>query len=84
MPALAAALACIVVGITDGDTLTASCDTPAGQTTMAVRLTEIDAPEKSQPSGTRSRQHVADVSFGKPASLQPRGMHRDRRLACIE
>ena len=51
MPALAAMLACTVIGIADGDTLTARCDTIDGRVNVTVRVAELDAPEKSQPRG---------------------------------
>jgi endonuclease YncB( thermonuclease family) len=66
-------LLCLVVGISDGDTLTAHCeaqqDRPA--VTLKVRLSEVDAPEKAQPFGTRSRQRLAATCFGKPATVVP-------------
>lgn len=41
-----------------------------------VRLAEIDAPEKRQPFGQRSRQHLADLCFEATASVRP--VSRDR------
>jgi endonuclease YncB( thermonuclease family) len=35
-----------------------------------VRLAEIDAPERRQPFGTRSRQHLTELCQGKPASIK--------------
>jgi len=63
----AAALLCLVIAITDGDTLKARCD----QQTITVRMAEIDAPEKRQAFGQRSRQHLADLCFQKPAEVRP-------------
>lgn len=73
MHALAAALSCLIVGISDGDTLTARCDAAAGQLeqTIRVRLAEIDAPEKAQPFGDRSRQHLAQLCFQQRAEVAP-------------
>ena len=69
----AALLMCLIVGISDGDTLTARCEAQADceSVTLKVRLSEIDAPEKAQPFGARSRQHLADLCFRKPATLEP-------------
>ncbi len=59
---IAATLLCLVVGITDGDTITARCPTedaahPYQQ--VKVRLGAIDAPERKQPYGERARQALA-------------------------
>jgi endonuclease YncB( thermonuclease family) len=51
-PVLPAVLLCLVVRITDGDTLKARCD----DQTINVRLAEVDAPEKGLAFGNRSRQ----------------------------
>lgn len=59
---------CKVVGITDGDTLTALC---AGNHQMKIRLAEIDAPEKPQPFGERSKQSLSDLCFNKETEITP-------------
>lgn len=69
----AAGLSCTVVGISDGDTLTALC--PSNQQ-LKVRLAEIDAPEKAQPFGTRSKQALSDLCFGKQAEVVPQTKDR--------
>jgi endonuclease YncB( thermonuclease family) len=76
----AAVLACIVIGITDGDSLTARCETPAGMETIKVRLAEIDAPEKAQAWGNRSRQHLATLCFRQPADIQYQTVDRYGRI----
>ena len=68
---LAALLLCAVVGISDGDTLTARCKTGPRSTTIKVRLAEIDAPERAQPFGQRSRRHLSDICFRKTAEIRP-------------
>src|SRR3954453_17470924 len=60
--AAAADLTGRVVGITDGDTLTV-LDADHRQT--KVRLAEIDAPESHQPYGTRSKQALSELVFGR-------------------
>ena len=64
---LAALLVCTVVGISDGDTLTARCDAQ----TITVPLAEVDAPEKAQPFGNRSKQALAALCFRQAATVQP-------------
>ena len=46
------------------------------QRQVRVRLTEIDAPELGQPFGTRSKQSLSELCFGKRAELELR--NRDR------
>jgi endonuclease YncB( thermonuclease family) len=64
--AFAADLSCKVVGVTDGDTITALCP---GNEQLKIRIAEIDAPEKKQPFGTRSKQSLSDLCFGKQAEV---------------
>ncbi|MFC7738988.1 thermonuclease family protein [Roseomonas sp. GCM10028921] len=61
-PAWAAELAGRVVGLADGDTITLL--TPERRQ-VRVRLGEIDTPESRQPYGTRARQALSDLVFGK-------------------
>ncbi len=53
LPLAAAADQCLVVGISDGDTLTARCGAPGAYQQVKVRLSGIDAPERRQPYGER-------------------------------
>lgn len=71
VPAVSALLFCVVVGITDGDTLTARCDSATKAQMIKVRLTEVDAPEHHQPFGTRSREHLAALCFDQHAEVRP-------------
>lgn len=80
IPTAAALLTGLVVGITDGDTLTGRCEVPRGLQTFKVRLTEIDAPETGQPFGKRSKQNLSKLCFQKPALLQAQGTDRYGRL----
>lgn len=55
-----------VVGVADGDTLTLLT---ADKTQVKVRLGEIDTPESKQPFGTRAKQMLSDLAFGKEARM---------------
>lgn len=62
----------VVVSIADGDTLTVL---NAGRM-IKVRLAEIDAPERGQAFGNRSRQALANTCFQKRATVDDRGQDR--------
>lgn len=62
---MSTALLCLVIAIADGDTLTARCP----EQTIKIRLAEIDAPEKAQPFGARSKQSLSDLCFKVEATI---------------
>jgi endonuclease YncB( thermonuclease family) len=66
-----------VAGIADGDTLTVLT---ASQKQHKIRLAEIDAPEKQQPFGSKSKQSLSDLCFGKEAEISPRVKDRYQRI----
>ena len=66
-----ATLLCLVVAISDGDTLTARCGTPGAYQQVKVRVAAIDAPESRQAFGQKSRQNLARLCFKQRAALQP-------------
>ena len=55
-----------VIGAMDGDTIEVL---GATKTSHRIRLEGIDAPEKAQPFGARSEQHLSDQVFGKPVEV---------------
>lgn len=61
-----------VVSIADGDTITVLVE----RKQVKVRLVEIDAPEKSQAFGNRSKQSLSDMCFDKDAQVQDNGKDR--------
>lgn len=73
---LSPTLLCLIVAISDGDTLTARCGDPGRYEQVKVRLAEIDAPERAQPFGTASRQHLADLCFQTQATISPQTTDR--------
>ena len=64
-----------MVSVHDGDTLTVLIE----RKQVKVRLTDIDAPELRQPFGTRSKQSLSELCFGKIATLDVRGQDRYKR-----
>lgn len=66
-----------VVGIADGDTFTFLT---AENRQIKVRLAEIDTPEKAQPYGTRAKQALSDLIFGKEVRVMEADMDRYGRL----
>lgn len=56
-----------VVGIADGDTITVL---DASNTQHRVRLQGIDAPESRQAFGSKSKQHLSDLTFDKPVAVE--------------
>lgn len=61
-----------VIGISDGDTLTVLVD----QRPVKVRLWGIDAPEKAQAFGAKSKASLAEMAFGKEALVEVRDIDR--------
>ena len=55
------------VGVADGDTITVL---DADKVQHKIRLTGIDAPEKKQPFGNRSKQSLSDMVFNKTVTVE--------------
>ncbi len=69
-----------VVAVADGDTLTLLVN----RQQVRVRLAEIDAPERKQPFGNRSRQSLHELCHGKAAIVATDGkQHRDRMIGTV-
>jgi micrococcal nuclease len=54
-----------VVRIVDGDTLVLLVD----ERQHKIRLSDIDTPERKQPFGTKAKQALSDLAFGKQARV---------------
>ncbi|MBD9402119.1 thermonuclease family protein [Comamonas sp. CMM02] len=79
---LSTALLCLVVGISDGDTLTARCGQPGQYEQVKVRLQGIDAPERKQPFGNWAREALSDLTYMKEADLRCNKIDRYKRHVC--
>lgn len=66
-----------VVGVADGDTITVLVD---GNREAKIRFAEIDAPEKGQPWGGRSKQTLSDLVFGRDVRVQQMDVDRWGRI----
>ena len=64
-----------VVGVADGDTITVL----RGREQIKVRLAEIDAPEKAQPFGNKSKQALSALVYGKAVLVVDQGQDRYKR-----
>jgi endonuclease YncB( thermonuclease family) len=68
------------VAVVDGDTIKALA---AGNELLRVRLNWIDAPEKSQAFGQRSKQHLSELVFGREVELHTHGLDRYGRTLAV-
>jgi endonuclease YncB( thermonuclease family) len=76
---------CLIVGISDGDTVAARCGTAGEYEQVKIRIAAIDAPEKRQPFGERSRQSLAKLCHMQNAAVFPRERDRyGRTVADVE
>ena len=66
-----------VVGVADGDTVTVL---DANRKQHKIRLAGIDAPEKAQPFGQRSKQSMSALVFGKEVDVQWEKRDRYKRI----
>ncbi len=73
------AIVCLVVAVTDGDTIKVRCGDPGQYQQITIRLAEIDAPEKAQPYGQRSKQALSDLCFSAQATIKPQTIDRYKR-----
>ena len=62
-----------VVGVSDGDTITVL---DANHRRYKIRLSGIDAPEKAQPFGQRSKENLSRLIFGRGMAVEWRKKDR--------
>jgi endonuclease YncB( thermonuclease family) len=78
LPAYADTITGKVVVIADGDTITVV----SSSRQYRIRIGGIDAPEKRQPFGNVSKQHLAKLAFGKEATAECYKTDRYGRQVC--
>lgn len=66
-----------VIGVSDGDTLTVL---DVDQVQHKVRLAGIDAPEKKQAFGQKSKEALSDCAYGQQVEVQGSKLDRHGRL----
>jgi endonuclease YncB( thermonuclease family) len=76
-PCLAGKLDGIVVGVSDGDTITVL---DAQRQQHKIRLAGIDAPEKRQDFGNRAKQSLSDLAYRRQATVETGKTDRFGRL----
>jgi endonuclease YncB( thermonuclease family) len=59
-----------VVGVSDGETLTVLVQRDQSLEQIKVRVSGIDAPEKAQAFGDRSKQGLSDCAFAKKVQVE--------------
>lgn len=68
-----------VISIADGDTLTLLVD----QKPLKIRLANVDAPEKNQPFGQRSKQSLSNMCWGKNAEYVSQAIDKYKRNVAL-
>jgi micrococcal nuclease len=66
-----------VIKIVDGDTYDVLTK---DYKTIRIRMNGIDAPEKKQAFGQKSKDYLSSLCFGKEVQIKPRNYDRNKRL----
>ncbi len=69
-----------IVGISDGDTVTLLYEEHVQH---KIRVAGIDAPEKKQDFGEKSKSHLSALAYNRPAQADCRTIDRYRRQICV-
>ena len=67
-----------VIGVSDGDTITVSDNLDKGK--FRIRLNKIDAPEKKQAFGSKAKQFLSSLIFGRQVSVRFKEIDRYGRV----
>ena len=81
LPVFSAEIIGKVIGISDGDTITVLDDMDKG--IFKVRLDKIDAPEKKQAFGNRSKQFLSSLILGRKVSVRFKAVDRYGRIVGV-
>jgi micrococcal nuclease len=68
-----------VIGISDGDTMTLLVDSKP----LKIRLANIDAPEKKQAYGQKSKESLSDICWNTDATYQAQSIDRYGRTVAL-
>jgi micrococcal nuclease len=68
-----------VIGISDGDTMTLLVDSKP----VKIRLANIDAPEKKQAFGEKSKESLSDICWGTDATYEAQTIDRYGRTVAV-
>ena len=79
-PLFAETLTGRIIGVTDGDTLTLL---DAAHIPQKIRLSGIDAPEKRQAFGEKSKTYLSALAYNRQAQADCRKIDRYRRRVCV-
>jgi len=69
-----------VVSVSDGDTITVLVINQTTNTTVKIRLSEIDCPEKKQAFGTQAKKALSEKIFGKMVAVEYNNTDRYGRI----
>jgi endonuclease YncB( thermonuclease family) len=67
---------CLVVAVSDGDTIKVRCGEQGSYEQVTIRLAEIDAPEKKQAFGNRSKEALGALCHKATATIKPQAKDR--------
>ena len=70
-----------VVAVSDGDTITVLDEMDKGN--FKIRLDKIDAPEKKQPFGSKAKQFLSSLIFGKQVTVRFKAVDRYGRIVGV-
>lgn len=76
---LPATVVCLIIAISDGDTMKANCNNEQ----VTIRLAEIDSPEKRQAFNQEAKQSLSDQCFDKKAKITAQTKDRYGRLIAL-